>query len=103
MTKTTINIELLGKTYPIKCSPQEVESLQEAAKLLETKMQTTKDVTQVLSHDKIAVLTSLQLAHELLLMEKGALQFKTSVEERLSKLQTAMEDAAQDKKKYASA
>lgn len=93
MNKTTINIEILGKTYPIKCPEHEVESLQKAAKLLEEKMNHTKETAHLLSHDRIAVITSLNLAHQIMLLEQHTHQYMQSIHHKLQNLQTKIDSA----------
>jgi cell division protein ZapA len=65
----TASIEILGKTYQIKCHAHEVSSLQKAAEFLEEKMRVTRDGAGVLSIDRIAVITALNIAHQFLNLE----------------------------------
>lgn len=93
MNKTRVSIEILGKSYQISCPEQEVETLQKAASMLSEKMQKTRSDGSVLSHDKIAVITSLNLAHQILLLEQQAQQYTQSIHQRLQELQTKVEAA----------
>jgi cell division protein ZapA len=93
MNKITVNIDILGKSYQIKCPEQEVESLKKAALMLEEKMQVTRESAHLLSHDRMAVITSLNLAHQILLLEQQTQQYMQSVQERLLDLQGKVESA----------
>ncbi len=93
MNKKTVNIELLGKTYPIKCPEHEVETLQKAAQLIGEKMHAARETAHLLSHDKIAVITSLNLAHQMLLLEQNTQHSMQNIQQRLHDLQGKVESA----------
>lgn len=93
MNKITVDINILGKTYQIKCPESEVDSLKKAAVLLEKKMQVTQERGNFLSHDRIAVVTSLNLAHQIMLLENQAQEYMQSLNLRLQDLQGKIESA----------
>jgi cell division protein ZapA len=81
------SIIVLGKTYQLKCAPEESIGLQKAAQFLETKMQTVREATFLLSVDRIAVLAALSISHDLLALQEE----KNSMNERLRALQTKLD------------
>ncbi len=87
LTETTI--EILGKTYLIKCPDSEIDSLQETAHYLEEKMRQVQN-SGVTSQDKIAVIAALNVTHQFLNFEKGHLQ---NINQRLYDLQKKVEHA----------
>lgn len=94
MTKakgTTINI--LGKDYQVKCAESDLSSLQRAATYLEEKMRHTRDVGKVLSIDRIAVITALNIAHQFLSIENQSSSHIQTIQQRLRDLQSKVENA----------
>jgi cell division protein ZapA len=65
MSGNTLDIKLLGKDYRVACPPEERESLQAAVELLDERMgeMATKSKS---TGERLAVMTALNLAHELL-------------------------------------
>lgn len=95
MNKTTVSIEILGKIYQIKCPPEEIESLKKAAKLLEEKMRATREDSHIVSNDndKVAVITSLNLIHQVTLLEQQLAYHTQTTHQRLQKIQDKVEIA----------
>lgn len=93
MNKTTVSIDIQGKSYQVKCPPEEVELLKKAAKLLEERMQTTREGGSVISNDKVAVITSLNLAHQIMLLEQQSAEFMQTIHQRLQEIQGKVETA----------
>lgn len=64
-----ITIEIMGRAYQIKCPASEVESLQEAAHFFEEKMRVLRESGNVLSIDRIILITALNITHDYLNLE----------------------------------
>jgi len=62
---STIDIALLGREYRVTCAPEERESLLAAVAHVESKMNDIASRTKG-SGERLAVMTALNLAHELL-------------------------------------
>ncbi|KGM51594.1 cell division ZapA family protein [Lysobacter concretionis Ko07 = DSM 16239] len=58
-------IRLLDREYTVGCEPDERDSLQAAAKLLDSKMREIRGGNRMAALDRVAVLAALNLAHEL--------------------------------------
>lgn len=93
MNKVPVNIEILGKTYQIKCAENEVEALQKAASVLDEKMQKVQSTGNLINFDRVAVLAALNLTHQVLHLEQQSHQMAQSVQQRLQELQTKVEAA----------
>jgi cell division protein ZapA len=65
MTKKTISIKLLNKHYEVKCSLEEIDSLQTSAKYLNAKMAEIKQQFKHLDQNQSLLLAALNLGHEL--------------------------------------
>lgn len=62
---SSVVVHLLDKEYRVACSPDEKEDLLRAARYLDDKMREVKEAN-VIGLERIAVMTALNLAHELL-------------------------------------
>jgi len=65
-SSTPMTIRILDKEYTIGCPAGEREALLQAAQHLDRKMREMRDGGRVLGLERIAVITALNLAHELL-------------------------------------
>ena len=61
-----INISILDKEYKVACPPGEQSALLESAKFLDTKMREVRDGGTIIGSERIAVITALNMANELL-------------------------------------
>jgi len=89
---TDTSIEIMGKTYQIKCPETEVNSLQRAAQYLEEKMRLIR-ASGILSLDRVAIITALNMAHQLLMLEQQKNQQAQLLNQRLTELQNKVESA----------
>jgi len=65
---SALDITLLGRDYRVACAPDEKEALLAAVDFLEDRMQTLAGKTKS-SGERLAVMTALNLAHELLFLK----------------------------------
>ncbi len=68
---TTLDIKIQGREYRVACAAAEVASLQAAAELLDARMGEIAKATKSLG-ERLAVMTALNLAHELNAAQKDA-------------------------------
>lgn len=61
-----LDIHLLDKVYKISCPPGEQENLRRAAALLDRRMRDIRAGSRVMTLERLAVITALNLAHELM-------------------------------------
>lgn len=61
---TTLDIKIQRREYRVACAPEEIDSLQAAAALLDARMGEIAKATRS-SGERLAVMTALNLAHEL--------------------------------------
>lgn len=62
----TLSINILDRSYNIRCPKDQAEALKESAQYLDGQMRKMRSGNQVMSTDRVAVVTALNLAHELL-------------------------------------
>lgn len=69
---TTLDIKIQGREYRVACAPEEVSALQAAAALLDARMSEIARATKS-TGERLAVMTALNLAHELNLARQNAM------------------------------
>lgn len=79
-------IEILGKYYPVRCEEAELLSLQEAAVFLNKKMGEVQQAGKVLSLERIAIVTALNIAHEFLQLSQQKDGFIQRINQRITSL-----------------
>jgi len=63
---TPVNISILDKDYKISCPVEEQQALLESAALLNQKMREAREQGGTIGSERLAVITALNLTHELL-------------------------------------
>jgi cell division protein ZapA len=86
------SIEIMGKSYQIKCPESEVNALRRSAQYLEEKMRIMRE-SGVLSVDRVAVITALNVIHQLLTLEQQKSHYTQTINQRLLELQSKVENA----------
>lgn len=99
----TLDITILGREFKVACKENEREELGEAVALLDRRMREIRDAGKVTGTDRIAVMTALNFAHELLRERRasagaaapsatGAID-GDSARRRIQSMQTAIDQA----------
>ena len=70
-TASTLDIRLQGKEYRVACEPEEKEALLAAVALLDAKLADIGTRTKS-TGERLAVMTALNLAHELISLKQSA-------------------------------
>jgi cell division protein ZapA len=100
-TAKTLDISLLGRNYAVAFQEAEREALLQAAAFVEEKMSAIKGGGKVVQMERIAVMTALNLANELLTLRKsaatpdGAQAADTTSAQRLSAMQAVLHEVLQ--------
>jgi cell division protein ZapA len=63
---TTVSVRILDKEYQVACAQDEVDALAASARYLDQQMRTIRESGKVFGLDRIAVMTALNMANELL-------------------------------------
>lgn len=85
-------IEVMGKTYQIKCAAAQQDALLKASGYLEEKMRYFRQ-QGVTDFEKIAVITALNVIHQLLSFENQKENQLQMINQRLHELKDKMEHA----------
>lgn len=62
----TLNVSLLGREFKVVCKESEQDELEAAVAYVEAQMRGIRDAGKVTAVDRVAVMTALNIAHELL-------------------------------------
>ena len=95
MTKAadSVSLNLLGHTYQIKCPKNEQDTLLKSAEYLEAKMREVQGKTKGMPFDRVILLASLNIIHELLTNDGQKNSNLTMITERIRELQNKIEYA----------
>ena len=82
-----VTIKVLDKDYRIACPPHEQEELMASARLLDERMREIRQTGRVVGSDRIAVVAALNIAHELIQLQRAKGGQNNETSHRLSQLQ----------------
>jgi cell division protein ZapA len=85
-----MTVKLLDKEFIVACPDDEREALVDAARFLDRKMREVRDGGRVIGMERIAVITALNLAHELLERRRETLAAGEGVQRISSKIELAL-------------
>lgn len=63
---SSIDVSIMGRSYKVSCPPEERESLLQAVRYLDQKMNEIRSSGRITQPDRIAVMAALNMANELL-------------------------------------
>ena len=88
-----VSVTILEKEYLIACSEEERDLLNDAANLLNDKMQEVKTSGKIIGSERVAVLAALNIAHEMLAYKKENESYTLNVDGVVRRLQNKIDDA----------
>jgi cell division protein ZapA len=96
-TPATLTVRILEHEYQVACPDNERESLLAAAEYLNQRMNAIRKKSKALGMERIAVMTALNMAHELLDNKRAAPRGRTTVDkdvgDRLQQMQLKIDQA----------
>ena len=92
-TSEPISVSILDREYRFACKPDERDALKEAARFLDENMRTIKEAGTVMALEQIAVMTALNLANDLLKLQKNEKYRQENVDSRIRLLVNELDDA----------
>ena len=90
-----INISILDKEYKIACPAGEQPALLASADYLDAKMREVRDSGNIIGSERIAVITALNIAHELLNSHQRQDSLNDALPPRLKTLENKISEALQ--------
>lgn len=92
-SESAVVVKILEREFKIACAPSEREALLRAAAWVDGKMRELKDGNKTMTVERLAVLTALNLAHELLSLRHEQAELSGAMQRQLDRLAAKLEDA----------
>lgn len=86
-----VSVSILDKEYLISCTDSERDGLLAAVRFVNEKMLELKQAGGVIGSERIAVMTALNLAHELLAHRRENENYTSTVDNAIRRLQTKID------------
>lgn len=100
-TSKTLDVSIMGREYRVACPPDQEKELLEAVVYLDRKMREIREQGKVVGVERIAVMTALNIAHELLASRgRGAFDIG-DFKRRIESMQAAIDGALVDQEQQA--
>lgn len=93
MEPTQVSIKILDKEYRIACNARDQDDLRASAHLLDTRMRDIRQTGRVIGSDRMAVMAALNIAHELIKLQRSRPLANESADRRLYQLQERVSTA----------
>ncbi len=90
---TRVNVRLLDRQYEVACPAEERSDLLDSAEYLDAKMREVRDTGKVVGLDRIAVISALNIANELIKLKQQGTTLEGDVGSRLRLLRERVESA----------
>jgi cell division protein ZapA len=90
---TRVSVRLLDREYQVACPADERSALLDSAEYLDAKMREVRDTGNVVGLDRIAVISALNLANELIKLRRGGTAVDGEVGSRLRVIRERVEAA----------
>lgn len=91
-----VTVSILDKEYKVACPSGEKHALLESAEYLDTKMREVRDSGNIMGVERIAVMTALNIAHELLNTPNIDGEIKEELTPRLRSLESKISQALEN-------
>jgi len=94
-----IIVHILGKSYSVKCPQNKAQQLQDASEYVDQKMREMRDSGKVIGTDRIAIITALNIAYELLNLKEDQNQDNkiNEIANRIASIQERIKDSLTQK------
>ncbi|WP_407331315.1 cell division protein ZapA [Enterovibrio sp. 27052020O] len=93
MTTQAVEIRILGKTMRVNCPAGQEEALIEAANDFDQRLHELSGRTKVTNTEQLLTIAALNVCYELLAERKQGVDEKNEMEQRITLLQTTIEEA----------
>ncbi|MEQ1598987.1 MAG: cell division protein ZapA [Methylotenera sp.] len=87
-----VDVTILGREFTVSCTDEERQGLMDAVSYLDSKMHEIRDSGKVVGIERIAIMTALNLSHELLNTKAGDVDIG-DYKRRISLMQNQIDEA----------
>ena len=91
-----VDVSIMGRNFTVSCTDEERPSLINAVNFLDKKMRDIRDSGKVIGVERIAIMTALNLAHELLNSKSGDVDVG-DIKRRIAIMQDQIDQACETK------
>jgi cell division protein ZapA len=91
-TAKFVDVTILGREFTVSCTDEERQGLMDAVRYLDSKMHEIRDSGKVVGIERIAIMTALNLSHELLNTKTGDVDIG-DYKRRISLMQNQIDEA----------
>jgi len=88
----TLSVTILDRSYKIKCPPNQAQELQESAHYVDEQMRKVQQASNINSTDRVAIVTALNICHELIQLQKQKNNYIDIMNQRIQDLQHRIEN-----------
>lgn len=92
MSPNVVTVTILDRDYNVGCPPDQRESLQSAAKLLDSQMREIQGNSKTVSLDRVAILAALNIAHDLQILKDGRTKSDAVIGRNLGDMNRKLDD-----------
>ena len=87
-----VDVSILGREFTVSCTDEERQGLMDAVQYLDSKMHEIRDSGKVVGIERIAIMTALNLSHELLNTKTGDVDIG-DYKRRINAMQNQIDEA----------
>ena len=87
-----IAVKILDRNYKVKCPPEKTHELQESASYVDDQMRKMLQSSSIHSTDRVAIITALNICHELMQLKKQKNNYIEVMNQRIQDLQRRIEN-----------
>ena len=91
-----VDVNIMGREFTVSCTDEERPGLINAVNFLDKKMRDIRDNGKVVGAERIAIMTALNLAHELLNSKSGSVDVG-DIKRRVTQMQDQIDKACATK------
>ncbi len=92
----TLDVTIMGKTYRVTCAPDEEKDLLAAVDFVDNRMSEIREGGRTMAIERLAVMTALNIAHELLSSKGGKGVATAEIRRKISLMRTSITEALAD-------
>ena len=92
----TLDVMIMGKSYRVTCSPDEEKDLLAAVDYVDTRMTEVREGGKTMAVERVAVMTALNIAHELLGGKVGKGVDTAEMKRKISLMRSTITEALAD-------
>ena len=92
----TLDVAIMGKTYRVTCAPDEETDLLAAVDYVDNRMSEIRETGRTMAIERLAVMTALNIAHELLSSNSGKTVGTAELKRKISLMRNTITEALAD-------